>query len=171
VIVRDCEARDIPAIATIYRHAVRHGRASFEIDPPDEAEMARRREILISGGYAYIVAEIEGELAGYAYAGMYRARPAYKSTVENSVYVREGLHRQGVGKRLLNALIDQSAALGFRQMIAVIGDSNNIASIKLHEAVGFSLVGVLRSVGWKHEQWLDSVLMQRALGDGDKIPA
>lgn len=166
--IRACEAGDIPAITAIYRHAVLNGRASFELEPPDEAEMLRRREPLVTGGYPYLVAEIGGEVVGYAYAGAYRPRPAYRNSVENSVYVIESGQGRGVGRLLLSALIDEAAARGFRQMIAVIGDSANTASIRLHEALGFNPVGVLRSVGWKHEQWLDTVLMQRALGPGDQ---
>jgi L-amino acid N-acyltransferase YncA len=170
VIVRACEAADVPAITAIYRPAVLHGSATFEIEPPDEAEMLRRREALLAGGHPYLVAALGGEVAGYAYAGPYRARPAYRSTVENSVYVRDGLQGRGIGRRLLAALVDEAATRDFRQMIAVIGDSGNAASVRLHEACGFAPVGVLRSVGWKHGRWLDTVLMQRALGPGDSAP-
>jgi L-amino acid N-acyltransferase YncA len=168
--VRRCEALDIPAITAIYRHAVLTGRASFELEPPDEAEMRHRRESLLSGGHPYLVAESGGEVVGYAYAGSYRARPAYRSTVENSVYVRQDCHGRGIGRLLLAALVEEASTRGFRQMIAVIGDSANTASIRLHEALGFAHVGVLRSVGWKHERWLDTVLMQRALGLGNEAP-
>ena len=168
--IRECEAGDIPAITAIYRHAVLTGRASFELEPPDEAEMLRRRETLLAGNHPYLVAEVRGEVVGYAYAGAYRPRPAYRNSVENSVYVSNKMHGRGVGRRLLAALIDEATRRGFRQMIAVIGDSNNTSSIRLHEALGFGHVGVLRSVGWKHEQWLNTVLMQRALGLGDEAP-
>jgi L-amino acid N-acyltransferase YncA len=170
MIIRPCAASDIPAIAAIYRHAVETGTASFEIEPPDDAEMERRREVLLAGNYPYLVAEHDGVLVGYAYAGLYRARPAYRSTVENSVYVREGEHGRGIGRALLSALIDDASAHGFRQMIAVIGDSANRPSLRLHAALGFEPVGTLRSVGWKHGRWLDTVLMQRALGPGDGAP-
>lgn len=169
LILRPCETADLPAITAIYRVAVLTGRASFEIDAPDEAEMARRREALLDGTYPYLVAEIEGRVAGYAYAGLYRARLAYRSTVENSVYVDPEAQGHGIGSRLLKALIEEAAARGFRQMIAVIGDSANLPSIRLHARAGFTHVGVLRSVGWKHETWLDTVLMQRDLGPGDTI--
>jgi L-amino acid N-acyltransferase YncA len=168
--IRSCAASDIPAITAIYRPAVLTGTASFEIEPPDEAEMERRREALLAGNHPYLVAEGEGALIGYAYAGLYRARPAYRSTVENSVYVRHGEQGQGLGRALLAALIEEAGARGFRQMIAVIGDSANTPSIALHAALGFELVGTLRSVGWKHGRWLDTVLMQRALGPGDGAP-
>ncbi len=171
MILRDCRPDDIPAIAAIYGHAVLTGRASFETEEPGEAEMARRREALVEGGYPYLVAEIDGRLCGYAYAGLYRARLAYRSTVENSVYVDPAAQGRGVGRRLLDAIVVASADRGFRQMVAVIGDSANLASIRLHEAAGFAHVGTLRSVGWKHGTWLDTVLMQRALGPGDTTPS
>lgn len=168
VIVRDALIDDVPAIASIYRHHVQHGLASFETEPPGEEEMALRFATLNDGGYPYLVAEIEGRVAGYAYAGPYRARPAYGNTVENSVYVDPATTGQGVGRALLERLVEAATERGFRQMIAVIGDSGNIASIALHRRCGFSDAGLLRSVGFKHGRWLDSVFMQRALGDGDK---
>lgn len=161
---------DVPAIAAIYTHAVRFGRASFELEPPGEDETARRREALVSGGFPYLVAEAAGGVIGYAYAGPYRPRPAYASTVENSVYVAPDAQGRGAGRALLSRLVAEAEALGFRQMIAVIGDSENHASIRLHAALGFAHAGALRAVGWKHERWLDSVLMQRALGAGDGAP-
>jgi len=170
MMIRNCVARDIPAITAIYHSAVLTGTASFEIEPPDEAEMMRRREALLAGNHPYLVAEREGAILGYAYAGPYRARPAYRSTVENSVYVRDGEHGRGIGRALLTALIEEAGARSFRQMVAVIGDSANTASIGLHAALHFELVGTLRSVGWKHGRWLDTVLMQRALGLGDGAP-
>ena len=168
MLLRACEARDIPAITAIYAHEVEHGTASFELTPPDEEEMQARREALVAGGYPYLVAEAEdGTAAGYAYAGAYRARPAYRATLENSVYVGAAFRRIGLGLRLLDALVMEAEARGFRQMIAVIGDSANRASIRLHEEAGFAHTGVLRSVGWKQGRWLDTVLMQRPLGSGD----
>ena len=171
VSIRPTELGDISAITRIYAHAVEYGTASFELDPPDEAEMARRMSDLISNGFPYIVAELDGVLAGYAYAGPFRARLAFRPTVENSVYVATSMQRRGVGRALLAALIEAAAALGFRQMIAVIGDSSKqAASIGLHEAAGFRHVGVLENIGFKHGRWLDSVLMQRALGPGAATP-
>lgn len=167
ILLRGCDFADIPAIAAIYGEAVRTGRASFETEAPDEAEMARRRAALLDGGYPYLVAIAEGRVAGYAYAGLYRARLAYRSTVENSVYVDPAFQGRGVGRTLLDAIVSAAAERNFRQMVAVIGDSANIASVRLHEAAGFAHVGTLRSVGWKHGVWLDTVLMQRALGAGD----
>ena len=169
--LRDCEPRDIEAIAEIYRHAVLFGLATFEIEPPDAAEMLRRRTAILAGNYPYLVAEADGAVAGYAYASLYRARPAYRTTVEDSVYIREGLHGRGIGRRLLDRLVEATAARGFRQMIAVIGDSANTASVRLHAAAGFERVGTHRAVGWKHGRWVDTVMMQRGLGAGDGAPA
>jgi L-amino acid N-acyltransferase YncA len=165
--IRATAAHDIAAITRIYAHAVEHGTASFEIEPPDEAEMARRRHALIDGGYPYLVAEADGVVAGYAYAGPYRARPAYRWSVEDSVYIAPDAHRRGIGRALLARLIEESERRGFRQMIAVIGDSGQAASIELHRILGFRLIGTFASVGFKHGRWLDSVLMQRPLGPGD----
>ncbi len=145
---------------------LRHGTASFELDPPDEAEMARRQRALAEGGFPYLVAELDGGIAGYAYAGPYRARPAYRFSVEDSVYVAAEAHRRGVGRALLDRLIVEAEARGFRQMIAVIGDSAQAPSIELHRAAGFRLIGAIEAVGFKFGRWLDSVLMQRALGPG-----
>ena len=169
-IVRAAAPEDIAAIARIYAEAVIHGTASFELDPPDEAEMARRQETLLAGGYPYLVAEYEGVLAGYAYAGPYRARPAYKWCVEDSIYLEPQFHRRGIGKRLLAELIDASEQRGYRQMVSVIGDSAQAASIALHAACGFVMVGTLRAVGFKFGRWLDTPLMQRALNAGDSTP-
>ncbi|CAH0259101.1 phosphinothricin acetyltransferase (PPT N-acetyltransferase) [Agrobacterium fabrum str. J-07] len=168
--IRPCEEADIPAITEIYRDAVLYGRASFEIDPPDVATMAERRRLLVEGNYPYLVAEHDGKVAGYAYAGAYRARPAYGATVEDSVYIDPAMKGMGIGRKLLDALIAEATARGFRQMIAVIGDSANAASVGVHRAAGFELVGTFKSIGWKHGQWLDTVLMQRALGEGDTTP-
>ncbi|MGX7704449.1 N-acetyltransferase family protein [Methylobacterium sp. Gmos1] len=170
VVLRRCEEADIPAVTAIYAHAVATGRASFELAPPDAAEMGRRRAEIVAGGHPYLVAERAGVVAAYAYAGPYRTRPAYRGTVETSVYVRPDQIGLGLGRRLLERLIAEATASGFRQMVAVIGDSHNAASIALHAGLGFQHVGVLRSVGWKHGTWLDTVLMQRALGPGDETP-
>jgi len=170
-IVRPAAAADIPAITRIYAHAVRHGTASFELDPPDEAEMLRRQRALLDGGHPYIVAARDGIILGYAYAGPFRPRPAYRFSVEDSVYVAPEAHRQGIGRVLLDALIGRCTELGFRQMIAVIGDSTlQAASIGLHTAAGFRMVGTLDAVGYKFGRWLDSVYMQRALGAGADAP-
>jgi L-amino acid N-acyltransferase YncA len=164
--IRPAGAHDVAAISRIYADAVRHGTASFEIDPPDHDEMTRRFKALRDGGFPYLVAEIAGAVAGYAYAGPYRARPAYRFTVEDSIYVAADMHRRGIGHMLLDRLIEQAEQRGFRQMIAVIGDSDQPGSIALHAAAGFRIVGTLAAVGFKVDRWLDSVLMQRALGNG-----
>jgi L-amino acid N-acyltransferase YncA len=171
IIVRPAHTSDIPAIIRIYAHAVEHGTASFELTPPNEAEMARRMEHLLDSNFPYLTAETDGVCCGYAYAGPYRARPAYRWSLEDSVYIAPDMHRRGIGRALLVALIETSQARGFRQMIAVIGDSTRqAASVGLHEAVGFRHVGILQDVGFKHGRWLDSVLMQRALGPGATEP-
>ncbi len=166
ILIRPAGAPDIQAIARIYDHAVRTLTATFEIDPPDEAEMARRQQALIDGGYPYLAAVVDGTVLGYAYAGAYRARPAYRFSVEDSVYVAPQAHRRGIGRALLDRLVVDAEARGFRQMIAVIGDSAQTASIELHRAAGFRLIGAVENVGFKFDRWLDTVLMQRALGPG-----
>jgi len=165
-VIRPARFSDISAIASIYRHAVVNGTASFEIEPPDEEEISRRWNALRDGGYPYHVAEIDGAVTGYAYAGPYRTRPAYHWTVEDSIYVDPRLHRRGIGRNLLDRLVTDCEALGFRQMIAVIGDSRQTPSIALHRAAGFRLIGTMDAVGFKFGGWLDTVLMQRALGAG-----
>jgi L-amino acid N-acyltransferase YncA len=169
-VIRSSLETDIPAITVIYAHAVTHGTASFELKPPPEAEMARRRDAILEGGYPYLVAERGGELLGYAYAGAYRTRPAYRSTVEDSIYVAPSAQGQGVGRALLAALIEQCEALDFRLMVAVIGDEDSHGSIGLHRSLGFEPVGILKGIGYKHGRWLSSVLMQRPLGSGVSEP-
>lgn len=165
--IRPATSADIPAITEIYAHAVRHGTASFELEPPDETEMAHRQKTILEGGFPYLVAENDAAIAGYAYAALYRTRPAYRWTVEDSVYVSPHAHRRGVGRALLERLIVDCEQRGFRQMLAVIGDSTQqTPSIELHRALGFRIVGVLENVGYKFGRWLDSVLMQRDLGPG-----
>jgi len=165
-----CEPADIPEITAIYADAVTYGTASFELEPPMIEDMLARRTALVDAGYPYLVAKAGEKVVGYAYAGAYRARPAYRGTVENSVYVHPEMKGYGIGRTLLLALIEASETRGFRQMVAVIGDSGNTASRRLHESVGFELTGILKSVGWKHGRWLDTVLMQRPLGPGDGLP-
>jgi phosphinothricin acetyltransferase len=170
--IRPGLAADIPAITAIYAQAVLHGTASWEIEPPDEAEMLRRQEAILLGGYPYLVAERDEVLLGYAYAGAYRPRPAYRATVENSIYIAPAAQGSGVGSALLAALIEACAARGFRQMIAVIGDGTgaSIGSRRLHERAGFRLIGVAEKVGYKHGRWLDQMLMQKELGEADRTP-
>jgi phosphinothricin acetyltransferase len=170
--IRPAATADIPAIAAIYTHAVLHGTASWELEPPGEAEMQRRYEAILAGGYPYLVAEREGAILGYAYAGAYRPRPAYRATVENSIYLAPTAQGLGIGSLLLDALMQACAARGFRQMIAVIGDGTgaSIGSRRLHERAGFRLIGVAEKVGFKHGRWLDQMLMQKELGEGGRTP-
>jgi L-amino acid N-acyltransferase YncA len=165
-VIRPATAADITVITTIYAHAVKYGTATFEIEVPSEGEMADRFRALADGGFPYFVAERGGNVLGYAYAGPYRTRIAYHYTLENSIYVAPDCHRQGIGRALLDQLLSEACARGFRQMIAVIGDSQQNASIALHRAAGFQLVGTFEAVGFKFGRWLDTVLMQRPLGLG-----
>lgn len=170
LIVRASTEADVARCAEIYRHHVLHGTASFEVDPPDLAEMKKRRAAVLDLGLPHLVAEREGLVMGYAYAGSWRPRPAYKFSVEDSIYIDKDAVGQGVGKALLPVLIDQCTAAGKRQMVAVIGDSAQLPSIKLHASCGFEMTGTLKSIGFKFGRWLDGVLMQRALGVGDTEP-
>lgn len=167
IVIRNCEEKDVPTVTAIYRHHVLTSPATFELEPPDAEEMLRRYRSIVSGGFIYLVAERDAEIVGYAYVSTYRARPAYRFTVENSVYVRPGNERRGVGRMLLQALLAECEKKPFRQVIAVIGDSANAASIELHRALGFRMVGNFKSVGFKFGRWLDSVLMQKDIGAGD----
>ena len=166
--IRPATAADIPHIARIYAPAVTQGSSSFELEAPDETEMARRMHAVLAGGYPYLAAEAGGRFAGYAYASVYRTRPAYAFSVEDSIYIDPGMQRRGVGRTLLDALIGECAQRGFQQMLAVIGDSPNQApSIGLHEACGSRIVGRLPGIGYKFGRWVDTLLMQRALGKGE----
>jgi phosphinothricin acetyltransferase len=167
MLVRPAAAQDLPAIQSIYAHHVLHGLASFEETPPALAEMRRRFEEITGQDLPYLAAEAKGEILGYGYCSLYRTRSAYRFTLEDSVYVRQGLHRKGVGKAILKALIERCTALNYRQIIAVIGDSANAGSIALHASLGFVRAGNLRSTGFKFGRWVDSILMQLPLGEGD----
>jgi len=164
--IRPAIAADLPFVTEIYAEAVRHGTATFELVAPDLAEMTRRFQALTDGGFPYLVAVLEGRVVGYAYASSYRPRPAYRFTVENSVYLQPAIHRRGIGQQLLQRLIAECEANGFRQMIAVIGDSANAASIGIHSRCGFQMIGTHPNVGLKFGRWLDTVMMQRELGEG-----
>ena len=170
LIVRDALPADMAAIRAIYAHHVLHGLASFEEAVPSLDEMLARRGSVLAQGLPYLAAEQDGAIVGYCYAGSYRPRPAYRHTIEDSVYVADGNAGRGIGRALLSALIARCEAGTWRQMLAVIGDSGNAGSIGLHRALGFETVGTLRAVGFKFGRWVDSVLMQRALGTGDGTP-
>ena len=159
---------DIPAIQQLYALEVREGVATYEYDVPDEAEMARRMRELLEKGFPYLVAELDGAFAGYAYASSYRSRIGYRWTVEDTVYVAPAAKGKGVGRTLLAKLMQDCEALGFRQMVAVIGEPGNGASVALHEKLGFITIGIFPGLGRKHGRWLDTVQMQCALGSGNR---
>jgi L-amino acid N-acyltransferase YncA len=165
-LIRDAVEADMAQIQAIYAWHVLNGLASFEETPPDEAEITRRWRDVLARGLPYFVAEIDSEVIGYAYAAPYRTRSAYRFTVEDSVYVDRRAYGRGAGRALLAELIARCESLGLKQMIAVIGDSANAASIGVHAAMGFVRAGALNAVGFKHGRWVDSVIMQRALGEG-----
>lgn len=168
--VRDAVPADLAAIQAIYAHHVATGLASFEEEPPPLEEMRRRFDDVRAHGLPYLTAEYAGKVAGYGYCTLYRTRSAYRHSLEDSIYVRQDMVGRGVGRLVLAELIRRCEGLGYRQMIAVIGDSGNAASIGVHAALGFLRVGTLRSCGFKFGRWVDSVLMQRALGPGDGTP-
>lgn len=169
ITIRDAGPGDLPAITAIYGHHVLHGTGTFEEEPPSEGEMAARMAKVQGQGCAWLVAEDEaGQVLGYGYFAPFRPRSAYRFTAEDSVYVRDDIRGQGVGKALVAELLARAEAMGIRQMIAVIGDSENVGSIGLHISLGFRQVGVLRAVGMKFGRWVDVVQMQRALGEGER---
>ena len=170
MLIRPARETDLPAIQAIYAHHVLTSSASFELVPPDESEMLQRYRTIVGGGHPYLVAEDGATVQGYAYAGPYRARPAYRHTIEDSIYVAPAAVGRGVGRALLTRLVEQCEAGGWCQLLAVIGDSANSASIALHAALGFRHAGTLHAVGWKFGRWVDSVLMQRPLGAGSGAP-
>jgi L-amino acid N-acyltransferase YncA len=166
IVIRDAKASDMASVQTIYAHHVLHGLASFEEVPPSVDDLRARWDAVLALGLPYLVAEAAGRIVGYSYASPYRARPAYRHSIEDSVYVADGLGGRGIGTTLLGALIAHCEAGAWRQMVAIIGDSGNDGSIALHRKHGFRPVGTLRAVGFKHGGWVDSVLMQRELGAG-----
>ena len=170
LLVRPSTAADLPAITEIYAHNVLHGTGTFELEAPASAEMARRREDVLAKGLPWLVAERDGQVLGYAYANHFRPRRAYRFCLEDSIYLAPAAQRQGVGRVLLAELMARCEALGARQMLAVIGDANNAGSVGVHRSLGFEHTGVLKAAGWKFGRWLDVVLMQRALGFGDREP-
>jgi L-amino acid N-acyltransferase YncA len=170
LLVRPSEDRDVAAIAAIYAHHVLHGVASFEDVPPDEAEIARRRAEIVGRNLPYLVAERGGRVVGYCYAGPYRSRSGYRYSLEDSIYIDAAEVGRGIGRALLGQVVEAAAALGYRQMVAVIGGSDQWPSIRLHQALGFARVGLLPAIGYKFGGWIDSVLMQRQLGPGAEAP-
>jgi L-amino acid N-acyltransferase YncA len=168
VMVRDAVDADMAAIQAIYAHHVLHGLATFEEVPPSLPEMTERRATVVKAGLPYLAAELDGQVVGYAYATAYRPRPAYRHTIEDSIYVADGLGGRGIGSALLRQLVARCERGPWRQMLAVIGDNANEGSIALHRALGFQPIGTLQAVGFKFGRWVDTVLMQRALGDGDR---
>ena len=166
-IIRPSTDADLPAITAIYRHHVLHGTGTFEIDPPSEADMAARRADVLGRNLPWLVAEKDGEVLGFAYANWFKPRPAYRFSAEDSIYVADAARGMGVGRKLLAELAVQAEAVGVRKLLAVIGDSANAGSIGLHRVLGFTDVGVMRSVGWKFGAWRDIVLMEKTLGAGD----
>ena len=170
LLIRPSTPADLPAITAIYAEAVLHGTGTFELDPPDESEMARRRDDVLSKGLPWLVAESAGQVLGYAYANHFRPRRAYRFCLEDSIYLHPDARGRGVGRLLLTELVGRCEAAGARQMLAVIGDAANAGSIGVHAALGFEHTGVLKAAGWKFDRWLDVILMQRALGTGDTTP-
>lgn len=168
--LRNAVPADVPAITAIYAHHVLHGTGTFEEVPPDEPEMARRMGEVQDRGWPWLVAEENGKILGFAYLNQFRPRSAYRYAGEDSVYVRNDIRGQGVGKALVAALLRRAEECGFRQVFAVIGDSENVGSIGLHVSLGFRQAGVMRSAGAKFGRWLDVVTMQRAIGQGDREP-
>lgn len=164
VIIRASEPKDISAVYSIYAHEVLFGLATFEVEPPNEEVIAARRAEVLGQGLPFLVAETDGVVVGYAYANRHRPRAAYRNSIEDSVYVAPRFHGRRIGSKLLTALIDACERGPWRQMIAVIGNSGNSGSIKLHSRLGFRKVGTLQAVGFKHGTWVDTVIMQRALG-------
>ena len=171
LLIRPSSPADLPAITAIYAHHVVHGTGSFELEAPNLDEMSRRRADVLAKGLPHLVASRGVEVLGFAYAGAFRPRPAFRFMAEDSVYIHADHAGQGLGRALLAELLRHCEALGIRQMLAVIGDSANAGSIGLHRSLGFEHTGILKASGWKHGSWLDTVFMQKALGAGDSNPA
>ncbi len=168
--IRPLQPADLPAVTALYAHHVLHSTATFETTPPTEAEMRQRHADVIARDLPWLVMEDGGEVLGYAYCQWFKPRPAYRFSAENSIYLHHAACGRGLGRQLLQALMDEAQARGVRKLIAVIGDSANAASIGLHRAAGFTDAGAIRSCGWKFERWLDIVLMEKPLGEGDATP-
>ena len=168
--IRPSRDEDIPAITAIYAHHVRHGTGTFETEPPNEANMTARRADVLSKGLPYLVAEHDGKVAGFAYGNWFKPRPAYRYSVEDSIYLAPDLQRKGLGRALMAELLTQFEAVGIRKVMAIIGDSANAGSVGIHQAFGFTQVGIVESCGWKLGAWRDIVIMQKTLGVGDTQP-
>jgi L-amino acid N-acyltransferase YncA len=171
LVIRPSSEADLPAITAIYAHAVLNGTGTFETEAPEQPEIARRRQEVLGRGLPWLVAERGGVVLGYAYANYFRPRLAYRFCLEDSIYLKPDTHGQGIGKLLLAELAARCEALGARQMLAVIGDSQNLGSIGVHRSLGFEPTGVIKDAGWKFGRWLDVVMMQKQLGQGaDSAP-
>jgi phosphinothricin acetyltransferase len=169
-LIRDSRDDDVAAIQAVYAHHVLRGTGTFELEPPTVDDMRARRADVLRNGFPYLVAEADGEVLGFAYVNFFRMRPAYRFTVEDSIYVRDDRRGRGVGRTLLEILAARCEQAGLRQMIAIIGDSANTGSIALHARCGFRFAGTMRATGWKFDRWLDTVIMQKELGDADHAP-
>jgi len=169
-LIRPSRDEDLPAITAIYAHHVLHSTGTFETEPPSVADMTARRADVLSKGLPYLVAEEDGRIAGFAYGNWFKPRPAYRYSVEDSIYLAPDLHRKGLGRALLTELLARCEAAGIRKMMAIIGDSANAGSVGVHLALGFTQVGIIESCGWKFGAWRDIVIMQKTLGAGDTLP-
>ena len=169
-LIRPSRDEDITAITAIYTHHVLHGTGTFETEPPSAADMANRRADVLSKGLPYLVAEEDGEILGFAYGNWFKPRPAYRYSVEDSVYLAPGLDRKGLGRALLAELLAHCEAAGIRKVMAIIGDSANAGSVGVHRALGFTQVGIVEACGWKFGAWRDIVIMQKTLGPGSSEP-
>ncbi|MDP3796522.1 MAG: N-acetyltransferase family protein [Polaromonas sp.] len=169
-LIRPSRDEDLPAITAIYAHHVLHSTGTFETEPPSVADMTARRADVLSKGLPYLIAEEDGRIAGFAYGNWFKPRPAYRYSVEDSIYLAPDLHRKGLGRALLTELLARCEAAGIRKMMAIIGDSANAGSVGVHLALGFTQVGIIESCGWKFGAWRDIVIMQKTLGAGDTLP-
>lgn len=169
-LIRPSRDEDLEAITRIYGHHVLHGTGTFETTPPSLADMTARRADVLGKGLPWLVAEQDGQVLGFAYGNWFKPRPAYRFSVEDSIYMDPAAHRKGLGRTLLAELLAVLERTGTRKVMAVIGDSNNVGSIGVHHALGFEMVGVVQSCGWKFDRWLDIVMMQKTLGAGDSTP-
>jgi len=169
-LIRPSRDEDIPAITVIYAHHVLHGTGTFETEPPAISDMAARRADVLSRGLPYLVAEQDGEIVGFAYGNWFKPRPAYRYSVEDSIYLAPSLHRKSLGRALLAELLARCESVGIRKVMAIVGDSANAGSVGVHQALGFTRVGIIEACGWKLGAWRDIVIMQKTLGPGSTAP-